>query len=443
MTEEQKAGAAREAAMGQSGAAPKQPLGNETPGERSADFAATSTGCCEGAGRSAASSSAWQSVHSEGAAHAASGQHAKDVMAAARETTARRGLANADSPVLLMVSGGSDSTALAYIARQLADEGVIGPVAMLHVNHCLRPGAADQDEAFVTQLAELLAIPLFSCKIDIAGEAQREGGNVEAVARRERYLAANEALASLCRHAAAPLSAGRIFTAHTADDRVENFYMRSMVGTGPGGFRAMKYANGPVARPLLDIGREDLRVYLRKRERDGLSCACDAEGNLWREDATNAHTDRFRAYVRHEVIPHIKQRSPQLLDVLGRTMNLIADEDDFMEGLAREAAGKHLTWVCQAEGRDPDWQEGFKLSPSFGQVALPVARRAIAGALQRVLGADARVETAAVAGVLDAFGEERPKSGYVTNIQGDLAVSANKRGVLVEPMSAFRARRKK
>ena len=34
------------------------------------------------------------------------------------------------------------------------------------------------------------------------------------------------------------------------------------MGTGPGGFRAMKYANGPVARPLLDIGREDLRAYL-------------------------------------------------------------------------------------------------------------------------------------------------------------------------------------
>ena len=270
MTEEHKAGAAREAAMGQSGAAPKQPLGNETPGERSADFAAASTGCCERADRSAASSSAWQSVHPEGAAHAASGQHAKDVMAAARETIARRGLANADSPVLLMVSGGSDSTALAYIARQLADEGVIGPVAMLHVNHCLRPGAADQDEAFVTQLAELLAIPLFSCKIDIAGEAQREGGNVEAVARRERYLAANEALASLCRHAAAPLSAGRIFTAHTADDRVENFYMRSMVGTGPGGFRAMKYANGPVVRPLLDVGRQDLRGYVQQRDREDL-----------------------------------------------------------------------------------------------------------------------------------------------------------------------------
>lgn len=150
------------------------------------------------------------------------------------------------------------------------------------------------------------------------------------------------------------------------------------------------------------------------------------------------------AFVRHEIVPRAKERNPQLLETLGRTMDLIADEDDFMEGLAREAVGKHLTWVCQAEGRDPDWQEGFKLSPSFGQVALPVARRAIAGALQRVLGADARVETAAVAGVLDAFEEERPKSGYVTNIQGDLAVSANKRRRAGwNPGAAFRARRKK
>ena len=392
MTEEQKAGAAREAAMGQSGAAPKQPLGNETPGERSAGFAATSTGCCEGAGRSVASSSAWQSVHSEGAAHAASGQHAKDVTAAARETIARRGLANADSPVLLMVSGGSDSTALAYIARQLADEGVIGPVAMLHVNHCLRPGAADQDEAFVTQLAELLAIPLFSCKIDIAGEAQREGGNVEAVARRERYLAANEALASLCRHAAAPLSAGRIFTAHT--------------------------------------------------------CACDAEGNLWREDATNAHTDRFRAYVRHEVIPHIKQRSPQLLDVLGRTMNLIADEDDMLESKASELAKRHMTWTEALPERPPAYEEGGVLAPAFGSQPAPLQRRAVVQVLQAMLGPNARVETASVDAVLAAWErpgtrEAKPRGGYVANIQGNLAISANKHGVRLEPMAVFRARRKK
>ena len=37
----------------------------------------------------------------------------------------------------------------------------------------------------------------------------------------------------------------------------------------------------------------------------------------------------------------------------------------------------------------------------------------------------------------------KPLGGYVANIQGDLAVSANKHGVRVEPMAAFRARRKR
>ena len=85
---------------------------------------------------------------------------------------------------------------------------------------------------------------------------------MEAVARRERYLAANEALRSLCRHEAVPVADGRIFTAHTADDRVESFYMRSIVGTGPGGFRSKRYVNRPLVRPLKDVSREELRAYV-------------------------------------------------------------------------------------------------------------------------------------------------------------------------------------
>lgn len=96
----------------------------------------------------------------------------------------------------------------------------------------------------------------------------RTGDNMEAVARRERYAAANDALESLCRHAQTPISAGRIFTAHTQDDRVENFYMRSIVGTGPGGFRSMRYENGQVMRPFLDVSRNDLRDYLNRRAMD-------------------------------------------------------------------------------------------------------------------------------------------------------------------------------
>ncbi|MDO4183279.1 MAG: tRNA lysidine(34) synthetase TilS [Coriobacteriia bacterium] len=358
-----------------------------------------------------------------------------DVLERVKKTLVERGLAGPDNPVLLMVSGGSDSVALAYLGKQLQDDGAVGMVAMLHVNHLLRGEDSNADQAFVEQLAQVLGLPVFTCQIDVAQLVQRSGENMEAVARHERYLAANEALESLCLHASAPLADGRIFTAHTADDRVENFYMRSIVGTGPGGFRSMMYENGPVVRPCLDLGRQDLRDYVEAREAAGQPCACDAEGALWREDATNAHTDRFRAYVRHELVPVAKARNPKLLETLTRSMNLIADEDDMLDAMAVDAARDCVRW----EG---DFYAAVLL-PSFGKQPLPIARRVVFGVLQQFLGVEARVETATVDGVLGAFADGAPVSGYTANVQGDLAVSANKRGVRVEPMAAYRARRKK
>ena len=399
----------------------------------------------------------------------------------AADAVRERRLATGESPVLLMVSGGSDSTALAYVACELRAAGLVGPLAMLHVNHQLRGADADADARFVAGLAELLDIPLFLCEIDVAAEAKRTGGNVEAVARRERYLAANEALRSLCQHEAAPIADGRIFTAHTADDRVESFYMRSIVGTGPGGFRSMRYANGPVARPLMDTSREELRAYVEKRERSGKPVACDAEGGLWREDATNAHTDRFRAYVRHEIVPRAKERNPQLLDVLGRTMNLIADEDDFMESLAEDVADRCVAWLAGDGAQGTGLRRRLRPSPLVrggasaaapprvparpaehagpgrprrdgvgrcrldrllrgsgraGRARKPRLRRSLppqAGRARRACGGARACKAAG----------GKPLGGYVANIQGDLAVSANKRGVRVEPMAAFRARRKR
>lgn len=370
------------------------------------------------------------------------------VIESAEGTLARRGLANAETPVLLMVSGGSDSVALAYIAVELAKRSAVGTVAMLHVNHHLRGEDSDGDARFVTQLAELLEIPLFMCDVDVAGEVARTGGNVEAVARHERYVAANEALASLCAHVGAPLADGRIFTAHTADDRAENFYMRSIVGTGPGGFRAMRYKNGAVVRPLLDVSRETLRDFLRERAAAELPVQRDEAGALWREDATNAHTDHFRAYVRHEIVPRAKERNPQLLETLTRTMNLIADEDDMLETIADDLLAEQANWVSHLPERAPEYDAGCVLAPAFGQAKVPLQRRALVRLLQLMLGADVRVETASVEAVLAAWEaggtpEARPQGGYATNIQGNLAVSANKQGVRVEPMAAFRARRKK
>ena len=346
-----------------------------------------------------------------------------------------RKLAAPENPVLLMVSGGSDSTAMAYLASGLRKRGIIGPLSLLHVNHCLRGPDADTDAEFVRHLAAVLDIP-FACKtIEVGAISDAEHGNVEAIARRERYAAAHDALADLCLREGVPVSEGRIFVAHTVDDRIENFYMRSIVGTGPGGFRSMLYRNGQVVRPLLDMGREELRDYIRGRANDGLPVARDEAGALWREDATNDHTDRFRAYVRHEIVPRAEERNPRLRETLMRSMNLIADEDDMVASMADEAARLHLTWL--AEG------EGCLLAPAFANVPVPLQRRVVSSALSRMLGPDERIDTATIEAVLAGYSDGKPNGGYVVNIQGNLAVSANKQGVRIEPMAAFRTRRKR
>ena len=368
-----------------------------------------------------------------------------DVLQQARDTIRERNLVSPGAPVVVMVSGGSDSTALAYIARELSVAGVIGPVAMVHVNHQLRGEASDGDAVFVAKLADALSIPLFTVNADVAGEAARTGENVEAVGRRVRYSAAQDALRDMCLQLAQPLSEGRIFTAHTQDDRVESFYMRSIVGTGPGGFRSMLYRNGPVVRPLLDTSREALRGFITARaESDlGLPVVRDDQGALWREDATNAHTDHFRAWVRHEVVPLMKTKNPQLLDTLCRSMNLVGDEDDMLDARTNQIIGDLVVWEDVDGDAVVDYEAGCVILPEFGQLPLPIQRRVAFQVLQYMLGPDARVETATITAITDAFGPDAPRSGYTNNIQGNLALSANKRGLRIEPMEAYRIRRKR
>ncbi len=346
-------------------------------------------------------------------------------------TVRGRDMVGADAFAVAMVSGGSDSCALAYLVADMVAAGELGAAVMLHVNHKLRGDASDSDAEFVAALAQSLGIPLFVCEIDVATLAA--GDNMEAVARAERYKAARQAVESTCSHLGFSENAARVFTAHTADDRVENFYMRSIVGTGPGGFRAMDYCVNidgiRVCHPLLELGRDELREFIGARS----GAVRDASGALWREDATNADTDYFRAFVRHEIVPRAKQRNPRLLETLTRTMNLIADEDDMLAAQVREL----LLSQVRPLGQLPS--EGFVVSAGLANEPRPLARRVIDRVLLLMLGRDARIEAASIEACLDGLGN----SGYVANIQGNIAVSYNKQGLRIEPMEAFRARRKK
>ena len=117
-------------------------------------------------------------------------------------------------------------------------------------------------------------------------------------------------------------------------------------------------------------------------------------------------------------------------------MNLIGDEDDMLDEMAQDLCDKHVVWLEPAG-------EGCVLSPWMAAEREPLQRRVVFKVLGRLMGPDERVENAAVQAVIAGFEGGKPVSGYVANIQGNLAVSANRNGVRIEPMAAFRTRRNK
>jgi len=255
------------------------------------------------------------------------------------------------APLLLMVSGGADSVAMARLLPELFTQF---NYAILHVNHGLRGVDADADEAFVRDLAKELGIRFEARHIDLPAIQASQGGNIEDLGRQLRYSLAAELLAELetegiaaagtasrggivpaavsagTAKAAPAATAGRIVTAHTANDAAETFLMRVIKGGGSAAWAGLKPVRGKVIRPLLDVSRAELVSWLEQ------------QGYSWREDASNADSHYLRAFVRHQLLPLMEQRNPRLIEVIGRSLKVLADESDYLEQQAQAWADRPL-----------------------------------------------------------------------------------------------------
>jgi len=341
-------------------------------------------------------------------------------------TSAEHGLFVPGAPALLMVSGGSDSTALLVLACRLRSLLGFGELQVLHVHHGLRGADADADARFVKAACERLDVPCSVRHVDVARIARAERGNVEAVGRRERYRLAGQLLDELCDVSGVERACGRIVCAHTADDRVETFLMRAIVGTGPGGLASIRRRAGRVARPLLDLGRDDLRAYLR--------ATCEpldpgGGGERWREDATNGDVRRFRAFVRHRVVPPMEQRNPSLRATLCRTMDHVEEEDDLLE----EQVDRLVPELVRVEG-DTDLLDAGRLSETPLALRRRLLRRVLAGRLPQGARLDSfHIDTVAREGTRPGFSLMLPGGLLVRNESGVLVVGAERRDRQPEP----------
>lgn len=230
------------------------------------------------------------------------------------------------SAVLAAVSGGADSVALLhFLATERSRTARPALLAVGHVNHALRGRESDEDARLVRSLSERLGLPCF--EETLPEGALRPGGAIDAstlapeeLARRLRY----EALGRLASRAGAAMVA----TAHTADDQAETVLFRMARGSGLRGLSGMKSrarVHGVrVVRPLLDATREQVLAYLARHQLSH------------REDASNANLGATRNFIRHEVLPRLRERvNPGIRDALLRQGDLFREVDGYLEAEAR------------------------------------------------------------------------------------------------------------
>src|ERR1700730_18632980 len=233
-----------------------------------------------------------------------------------RQFIRRHALAGRDTRVVVALSGGSDSVALAHIIRHLDAAGELRAVGVAHFNHQLRDSAY-RDERFCADLAASFGWPLCVECEDVAARARREHRSLEHAARTARH--------AFFERARARVDAGVIALGHTRDDQAETFLLRLLRGAGPRGLASMHPRHGAIVRPLLACRRAELRAYL------------DARNLAFVEDESNRDTSIPRNRVRAELLPMLETRfNPAIVDVLADEAEMARDMWLWMDGLADE-----------------------------------------------------------------------------------------------------------
>ena len=236
------------------------------------------------------------------------------VLDTVRRTIRRHALAEPSTRVLVALSGGPDSVALAHLLQALAASGDLLVAGAAHFNHQLRPGA-EADERFAAGVAAALGLRFVAGRGDVGARARREGQSIEAAAHDARH--------EFLEHARIELDADVVALGHTRDDQAETFLLRLLRGAGARGLAAMHPRNGRIIRPLLDCRRADLLAYLREAGIDSV------------QDESNVDPAVPRNRVRRELVPLLEARfNRSIVDVLADEAELARSEWTWMTAAA-------------------------------------------------------------------------------------------------------------
>lgn len=198
---------------------------------------------------------------------------------------ARHELLEREHPVLVALSGGADSVALACVLQDLGYK-----IEAAHCNFCLRGAESDRDEAFVTDFCQRRKIVLHRRCFSTHAYAHEHHVSIEMAARTLRYDFFEQLLQER--------DLDCVAVAHHREDNTETVLLNLLRGTGIRGLRGIQYRNGKVVRPLLDVSRQEIEDYLAECHQDYVT------------DSTNLQDEVQRNKIRLNVMPRMREIYP-------------------------------------------------------------------------------------------------------------------------------------
>jgi len=260
-----------------------------------------------------------------------------------RAAAAASGLLDPGRRVLILLSGGRDSTCLLDVV--VASHG-LDAVSVLHVDHGLRADSTAVAE-HCRALCRKLEVEL---EVGHAGPPPASG-NIHQWARDVRYgLAAQHVLTD----------GAMVATAHTASDQAETVLYRLATSPGRRALLGMAARDGRLVRPLLTVTREQTAEY------------CAARGLGWLEDPANDDPRYARTRVRGDLLPALKTLHPAAEQNVVETAARLRDETAVLDALVD----------AELEGRDSiSLARLSELAPALAKLVVrALAEHALEGA---------------------------------------------------------------
>lgn len=224
--------------------------------------------------------------------------------------------------ILLAVSGGIDSVVLLDLLCELR-KSLKFDLATVHCNHRLRGQESDDDETFVRTLAKERGLDCYVTRVETKIIAEAEKISIQEAARNARYAFFSELRRYHGFH--------KIATAHNADDNAETIIFNLIRGTGIRGLTGIPLwrKDEAVIRPLLFASRDDIEQYSRER------------GLKFREDSSNLKTNYTRNFIRHRLIPMMRENiNPNLTATLQRTSERFLQLEAYIHSITHSLSEK-------------------------------------------------------------------------------------------------------